>query len=60
MQKKMRNINQIIKSGDNKYKLNNMIIDICYKNNSSKQFAWDICGDVILENLFKRNNYKYL
>lgn len=37
----------------------NIVIDLCYKNsNDSKQFAWDICGDIIIENLLKNNNYK--
>jgi len=42
---------------NNKYELCNIVLDLCYKNNNSKQFAWDICGDVIIENLLKRNNY---
>lgn len=33
-----------------------IIIDICYSNNKSKQFAWDICGDQIVKNLLKLNN----
>lgn len=43
---------------NNKYELCNIILDICYKNNSSKQFAWDICGDVFIENLLNKNNRK--
>lgn len=43
---------------NNKYKLCNIVIDLCYKNNSTKQFAWDICGEVILEVLLKKHNYK--
>lgn len=36
----------------------NIVLDLCYmKSNSSKQFAWDICGDVFIRNLLKRNNY---
>ncbi|HBY19629.1 MAG TPA: hypothetical protein DEG71_01195 [Clostridiales bacterium] len=35
----------------------NIVVDLCYRNNSSKQFAWDICGDIIIENLLKKNNY---
>ena len=42
----------------NKYELCNIILDICYKNNLSKQFAWDICGDVFIENLLNKNNRK--
>lgn len=43
---------------NNKYKLSNIILDLCYKKNSTKQFAWDICGDAILETLLEKNNYK--
>lgn len=37
----------------------NIVLDLCYSNSKkSKQFAWDICGDVFIHNLLKRNNYK--
>ena len=36
----------------------NIVVELCYKNNNSKQFAWDICGDIIINNLLKNNNYK--
>jgi hypothetical protein len=37
----------------------NIVLDMCYSNNNnSKQFAWDICGDVIIKNLLKNNNYE--
>lgn len=42
----------------NKYILCNILIDMCYSSNQSKQFVWDICGDVIVENLLLKNNYK--
>ena len=42
----------------NKDELCDIVIDLCYSNNRSKQFAWDIVGDVIIQNLLKRNNYK--
>lgn len=35
----------------------NIVVDICYKSNKSKQFAWDICGDTIVKNLLELNNY---
>lgn len=35
----------------------NIVVDLCYKNNSSKQFAWDLCGDIMIDNLLKNNNY---
>jgi len=41
----------------NEEELCNIIIDICYKTNKSKQFAWDICGEQIIKNLLKKNNY---
>lgn len=37
-------------------KLCNIIVDICYRRNCSKQFAWDICGREIIENLLAKNN----
>lgn len=40
----------------NVYELCNIVVDMCYKTNKSKQFAWDICGDIIIENLLNRNN----
>jgi transcription termination factor NusB len=36
----------------------NIVLDMCYTTNNSKQFAWDICGDVFIKNLLKRNNYE--
>ena len=42
----------------NAEELCNIVISICYKNTNSKQFAWDICGDIIINNLLKNNNYK--
>ena len=38
--------------------LNNIVIDICYKTESSKQFAWDMCGNVMLKNLLNRNGWQ--
>ena len=31
-----------------------IVLDICYQKESSKQFAWDVCGNVIIKNLLKR------
>lgn len=33
-----------------------IVLDICYKKDASKQFAWDIAGDTIIKNLLKKNN----
>lgn len=35
-----------------------IVLDLCYPKPSSKQFAWDICGDTFIKNLLKRNHYK--
>ena len=42
---------------NNSEELCNIIVDLCYTNNSSKQFAWDICGDKIIDNLLTKNKY---
>lgn len=34
----------------------NIVLDMCYKNNENPQFAWDMCGDVIIKNLIKKND----
>lgn len=35
-----------------------IVVDLCYsKSKNSKQFAWDICGDMFIKNLLKRNNF---
>jgi len=32
-----------------------ILVDMCYQQ-SNKQFVWDICGDIIIENLLEKNN----
>lgn len=32
-----------------------IIIDLCYGEKRNKKFAWDICGEQIIENLLNRN-----
>jgi hypothetical protein len=46
----------------NKYELCDIVLDICYTSIKSKQFAWDVCGETIIENLLRINNnrIKYL
>ena len=39
----------------NENELCDIVLDICYKAENTKQFAWDICGETILNNLLKRN-----
>lgn len=34
----------------------NIILDICYTKNSSKRFAWSMCGSEIIHNLLEANN----
>ena len=39
-------------------KLCNIIVDLCYASKKgSKQFAWAICGDTMIDNLLKHNNH---
>lgn len=40
----------------NENELCDIVIDICYRSEKSKQFAWDVCGDVILKNILQKNN----
>lgn len=40
----------------NKYELCDIILDICYRSSHSKQFAWEMCADTIIENLLKKND----
>lgn len=36
-----------------------IVLDLCYTNNKSKQFAWDVCGETIIKNLLKKNNNRF-
>lgn len=43
----------------NEAELTNILIDMIYpKKNTSKSFVWLICGDQIIDNLLKYNNYE--
>ena len=35
-----------------------IILDLCYTSERTKAFAWDICGDQIIENLLVKYNYE--
>lgn len=36
----------------------NIVLDLCHtKSGTSKQFAWDICGDVFIRNLLEKNDH---
>lgn len=39
----------------NEKELCDIIVDLCYSSSKSKQFAWDICGEVIIDNLLDKN-----
>lgn len=39
----------------NEKELCDIVLDLCYQSSHSKQFAWDICGDIILDNLSEKN-----
>lgn len=39
----------------NKYELCDIVIDLCYTHEGTKKFAWEIAGDVIIENLLAKN-----
>ena len=41
----------------NEHALCDILIDICYKGNTNKEIVWLICGDTIVDNLLKNNNY---
>jgi len=41
----------------NEDELCDIILDICYSKERSKQFAWEICGSTIIRNLLRKNNY---
>ena len=39
----------------NRFALCNIVLDICYRKSSTKRFAWEMCGDEIIQNLISRN-----
>lgn len=41
---------------NNQDELCDIVLDICYQKECSKQFAWDICSETILHNLLLANN----
>lgn len=34
----------------------NVVLDLCYNKKNTKKFAWNMCGDEIIENLLNRND----
>ncbi len=51
-------VSSCIKVCPNEDELCNIVLDICYTNNNSKQFAWDVCGKTFIRNLLKLNGDK--
>lgn len=41
----------------NEKELCDIVIDLCYSAETSKQFAWDICGKTIIDNLLEKKNH---
>ena len=39
----------------------NIIVDLCYSNDNSKTFAWNLVGDVMIKNMINNtgNNIKF-
>lgn len=42
----------------NEDELCDIVIDLCYKTEKSKQFAWDMCGETMFKNLLNRSDKK--
>lgn len=36
----------------------NIVLDLCYHSNESKRFAWDVSGEIIVQNLLRKHNGK--
>ena len=41
----------------NSEQLCDIMLDLCYKKVKTKKFVWDMCGEQIIINLLKNNNY---
>lgn len=39
----------------NRFVLCDIVLDICYQKSSTKRFAWEMCGDEIIQNLLSRS-----
>ena len=42
----------------NEVELCDIVLDICYRKEGSKQFAWDVSGDQIVRNLLNKHDNK--
>lgn len=47
-----------VKECPNEDALCNIIVDICYRSEKSKRFAWTVVGDTIIKNLLRKNGMK--
>lgn len=50
-------IEQCYREVSNRWQLCNIIVDLCYRTEGTKQFAWDVVGREMLSNLLAHNNY---
>ena len=55
----MRNefIQECTRECPDRFVLCNLVLDICYQKNSTKRFAWEMCGDEIIQNLLAKNGW---
>lgn len=44
----------------NEHELANIVIDVCYKTDKDKSFAWDIAGEIIFNNILSKSNNKMM
>ena len=42
----------------NENELCDILVDLCYGGGVSKQILWKACGEILIERLLKKNNYK--
>ena len=41
----------------NQQELCDILVDMCYPGRSDKEVVWNVCGETIIQNLLKKNNY---
>lgn len=49
-------LKECVKICPDRFSMCDIVLDICYTRASTKRFAWEICGDEIIQNLLERNN----
>lgn len=50
-------ISECAKACPNRYTLCDIVLDICYRKSSTKRFAWEMCGDEIIQNLLSHSDW---